>query len=75
MKEQTVTQVQKTCCDQHVMVERTRSEDASLGALKKPVLQKASFHEEDGTAKKTGKAEMDAKPEQEECDMTFCKEL
>ena len=40
-----------------------------------PLLMKASFYKEDETTLKTGKEEMDAKSEQEECNMTFCKEL
>ena len=75
VKEQIVIQVQKSFKDQHVIVERIRNEDEKLGALKPPTLKKADFYEEDGTTLKKGKAEMDAKLEQEEYNMIFREEL
>ena len=55
------------------MVERVRGEDASLGELTKPESQKASFHAADGMLK-MGRAEMDEKLKQEECNMMFREE-
>ena len=73
-KEQTVTQTQKSFKEQNKMTERIREEDESPGEPTKPELGKANFFDTSGKAFK-GKEEMDARLEQEECDMMFCEEL